>query len=230
MTLNIINYLSNMDSNSKLLLIVIAVISVLLILIFIFNFLSNRKIHSQAKMKRAYEKKLLAEIEEESKNIDVPKKTSFDEESVVKPNIEKIEPEEVIEVLQDDNESDIDRILRDIKEASLEDTMNLTQFEKEQEETAIISYDELCKRAGVQKKVYKAPSKKDEPVVIQKDTYNDKTSDEKPKYKPSKIVSPIFGIQEEKKGYVKIDNTMDELELEQTFLTNLKEFRSGLDS
>ena len=63
---------------------------------------------------------------------------------------------EIIEVLQEDNESDVDRILREIKEASKEETINLNEFEKEQEETAIISYDELCKKAGVKKKIYKA--------------------------------------------------------------------------
>lgn len=233
MTLNIVNYLSNMDDNSKLLLIIIAIISVLLVLIFIFNFLTNRKLKSQNRMQKAYKKKLFAEIEEESKNIDIPKKEYISKKTVeeihVQPIIEEepIEKEEVIEVLQDENESDIDRILREIKEASKEDSINLTQFEKEQEETAIISYDELCKRAGVQKKIYKAPTKSNETVEIKKE--EPKIESDKPKYKPSKIVSPIFGIQEEKKSFMNIDNSMDEMELDQTFLTGLKEFRNGLE-
>lgn len=234
MTLNIVNYLSNMDENSKLLLIVIAVISVLLILIFIFNHLSNKKENYQSKIQKANKRKLYAEIEAESKNIEIPKK-----EIVRKPVIEeKIHPieniieehieeqEEIIEVLQDENESDVDRILREIKAASKEDNINLTQFEKEQEETAIISYDELCKRAGVQKKIYKAPSKSNDIAEIKEEKI---VNEEKPKYKPSKIVSPIFGIQEEKKSFMSIDNSVDEMDLDQTFLTSLKEFRNGLE-
>lgn len=234
MTLSIVNYLSNMDENSKLLLIIIAVISVLLILIFFFNHLSNKKEKYQSKIQKANKKRLFAEIEEESKNIEIPKKEYV---KIEKPALEEpvkeikkeetIETEEVIEVLQDENESDVDRILREIKAASKEDSINLTQFEKEQEETAIISYDELCKRAGVQKKIYKAPTKSNEVVETIKEEKIE--SSEKPKYKPSKIVSPIFGVQEENKSFMNLDNSMNEMDLDQTFLTSLKEFRNGLE-
>lgn len=240
MDFNVMNYLSNMDQNSKFLLVIIAIISVLLVLIFIFNFLSNRKANAQKRMQRAYKKKLIREIEEDSKNIVVEKKeikrksvNTPVKETVVPVNEVKIEPtiqasnvvkepeEEVIEILQDDDESDVDRILREIKEASKEDNINLNEFEREQEETAIISYDELCRRAGVKKKIYKAA---EEPEII------DTKKEEKAKYRPSKIVSPIFGVQEEKqKPFMQIKDTEDEMDLDQTFLKNLKEFRSGLE-
>ena len=234
---NFINYLSNMDQNSKFLLIIIGVISVLLVLIIILNILSGRKQRLHKKLIRNNNKKLAREIEEASKNITIEKsKTTVKKdkevtipvkEVSVEPKVQlsnvvepEIEQEEIIEVLQDEDESDVDRILRDIKEASKEETMNLTEFEKEQEETAIISYDELCKRAGVKKKVYKTSNEME---------YVEPKSTEKTKYTPSKIVSPIYGVQEEKKSFINITSNDNEEDLDKTFLKNLKEFRNGLE-
>ena len=85
---------------------------------------------------------------------------------------------------------------------------DLTDFEREQEETAIISYEELCKKAGVEKKIYKTEPTK--PVY--------KVEEPKGKYRPSKVISPIYGVQ---------DDSRDDLD--QTFLRSLKEFRNGLE-
>lgn len=238
MTLSILNYLTNIDNNSKFLLTVIIIIIVLLILIFIFNYLSNKQVRRQRKLVREInkdakhiepikvrkedKKEKAVDLDNSNKKIEIEEKLIVSEPTVVNKNIsvvqdeiETIQDEEIIEVLQDDNESDIDRILREIKQASKEDSINLTEFEKEQEETAIISYDELCKRAGVKKKIYKA-NKEEEKVPIEA-TVNDSK-----KYKPTKFVSPIYGIQDAK---TKNDN----MDLDQTFLQNLKEFRSTLD-
>ena len=95
--------------------------------------------------------------------------------------------------------------------------MNLTEFEKEQEETAIISYDELCRKAGVKKKIYKAVS--EDALDVQKIVPD--INKEPKKFKPSTYVSPIFGAQKEKA-------TVEE-DLDKTFLQNLKDFRSTLD-
>ena len=241
MTLSILNYLTSIDNNSKFLLTIIIIIIVLLILIFIFNYLSNKQVRRQRKLVREINKdakhiepikvKTEEKKQELSKKIEISdnnKKNEIEEKliiseptvvnkniSVVQDDIETIDDEEIIEVLQDDNESDIDRILREIKQASKEDSINLTEFEKEQEETAIISYDELCKRAGVKKKVYKA--NKEEAKVPTEVTVNDSK-----KYKPTKFVSPIYGIEDSKtKG--------ENIDLDQTFLQNLKDFRSTLD-
>ncbi len=221
MYLNMINYLNNMDKNSRFLLIIIGVIVFLLILIFIINYLGDRKVRLQ----RSNRKKLIAEVNKEAMKIkEIPKKVVQKQEpapavqTISANEIEKPkeEEEEIIEVLQEDNESDVDRILREIKEASKEETINLNEFEKEQEETAIISYDELCKRAGVKKKIYKAAT---EEVQKEVETIVN-NSDDKKKYKPSTFVSPIFGIQ---------DKQVEEDDLDKTFLQNLKEFRSTLD-
>lgn len=222
MILNNINFLANLDKNSRFLLTIICIISFLLILIFIINYFSER----QNRIKLKNRKKLVKEINREAKNI-VPEKKEISKKQDISPATqtisikqepeEVIEEEEVIEILQDDNESDVDRILKDIKKASKEETMNLTEFEKEQEETAIISYDELCRKAGVKKKIYKAVS--EDALDVQKIVPD--INKEPKKFKPSTYVSPIFGAQKEKA-------TVEE-DLDKTFLQNLKDFRSTLD-
>ena len=72
------------------------------------------------------DKKLIKEINREAKNI-VPEKKEISKKQDISPATqtisikqepeEVIEEEEVIEILQDDNESDVDRILKDIKNA-----------------------------------------------------------------------------------------------------------------
>ncbi|MBO6195246.1 MAG: hypothetical protein J6O56_02725 [Bacilli bacterium] len=227
MKVNIMNILTNMDKNSRFLLTIIGIISFLLILIFIINYFSERKTRIQNKKK----KRLLKEINLEAKNIvpakkEQPKKVDISpatQNISVKPEVEETldidEEEEVIEILQDDNVSDVDRILREIKKASKEESMNLTEFEKEQEETAIISYDELCKRAGVKKKIYKTVT--DDAMDVSKIVPD--INKETKKFKATKYVSPIYGVEKEP---VK---EMVEEDLDKTFLKNLKEFRNTLD-
>ena len=230
MYLNVVNYLNNMDKNSRFLLIIIGIISFLLILIYIINFFTGREVKKMEKIRRANKKKLLKEINKKAKEIEAtpktiePKKSSpaVEEISIKKeePEVSEVievmdEPEEeIIEVLQEDNGNDIDRILNDIKKASKEDSINLNEFEQEQEETAIISYDELCKRAGVKKKVYKAVT--EETMDVSKIVPEIK---ENKKYKPSRYVSPIYGVEKEQ----------TEEDMDKTFLQSLKEFRNTLD-
>ena len=221
MYLNIINYLNNMDKNSRFLLIIIGIISFLLVLIYIINFFAGREVKKMEKIRKANKKKLMKEINKKAKEITIePKKSSpaVEEISIKKEEPETVEvleeQEEIIEVLQDDDGNDIDRILNDIKKASKEDSINLNEFEREQEETAIISYDELCKRAGVKKKVYKTVSEE----TIDVNTIVPEVN-EKKKYKPSRYVSPIFGVEKEQ----------SEEDLDKTFLQSLKEFRNTLD-
>ena len=223
---------NNMDKNSKFLLIIIGVIIFLLVLIFIINFLGNRKSKKMDRIRKANKKKLAREIEFESKNIEPVTKVSKEKvsaETIIQEEkeevIEEIEKnevleveDEIVEVLNDEKESDVDRIIREMKNVVPEDNFNLTEFEREQEESAIISYEELCKKAGVEKKEYgKQNTVKVEEVKPKKELY-------KGNYKPSKFASPIFGYQEEKEEYRKKED-----DLNQTFLKSLKEFRSGLE-
>ena len=61
MYLNIVNYLNNIDKNSRFLLIIIGIISFLLILIYIINFFTGREVKKMEKIRRANKKKLLKE-------------------------------------------------------------------------------------------------------------------------------------------------------------------------
>ncbi len=202
MIANFTNFLSNMDRNSQFLLIIIFVIVFLLILIFIINSINAKRAKKMISKQNAYKRKLSEEIDKEAKNI-------------ITNNIEiKVSPkkaEEDIEVL-DESKDEIDEILDDMKSNDTVASFNLTDFEKEQEETAIISYEELCKKHGVEQKVY---TKKEE-IVMEKVNNIVENKNENQKFKPTQYVSPIFGLQQEENK-------------DQAFLTNLKEFRSGLE-
>lgn len=200
MITNFTNFLSNMDKNSQFLLIIIFIIVFLLIIVMVINSINTRRAKRYLEKKNAYKKKLQQEIDLEAKNINISK-----------PIIKTREVEEEIEVL-DDSKDDIDVIMDDLKENSAIPSFNLTDFEREQEETAIISYEELCKKHGVEQKIY---SKKEETIMEKvSNIVENKVSEQK--FKPTKYVSPIFGIEQEEA-------------MEQTFLTNLKEFRNGLE-
>ncbi len=204
MITNFTSFLSDMDKNSQFLLIIIFVIVFLLILIFIINSINSRKAKKFLEKQNAYKRKLREEIDLEAKNIITEEKKT----NIKAP--QKVIDEE-IEVL-DDSRDDIDEILDDLKAGASTPGFNLTDFEREQEETAIISYDELCKKHGVEKKIYT----KNEEAVIEKVNNIVENKNEEHKFKPTRYVSPIFGLEQQEAK-------------EQAFLTNLKEFRSGLE-
>ena len=123
-----------------------------------------------------------------------------------------------------------------------QEPINLTRFEEEQEKDAIISYDELVKRAGAKKIVYKVETK-EEPIEEEKieELKEEPKTEYTPKFKTSQIISPIYGIQKEKEEKIDVIldveeylfkkdkndslETMDDME----FLGTLKTFRSELD-
>ena len=194
MIANFTNFLSNMDKNSQFLLMLIFIIVFLLIMIFIINSINSRRARRFIRKQKAYKRKLKEEIDMEARNI-------------VTQNIEvKAYPEEIEEEVEilDDSKDDIDEIIDDIKENN-NFGLNLTDFEREQEETAIISYEELCKKHGVEQKIYN----KEEKNIIEKVTDIVENKVDNQKFKPTKYVSPIFGLQQEEAS-------------DQAFLTNLK--------
>lgn len=197
MIANFTNFLSNMDKNSQFLLIIIFIIVFLLFLIFIINSINTRRAKRYLRVQNSYKRKLQEEIDLEAKNI-------------VTDNI-KVVPkrDEEIEVLDSEND-DIDNIIDELKSSSPVSTFSLTDFEREQEETAIISYEELCRKHGVKQKVY---TKNDETIM---EKVNNIVENKTSGFKPTQYVSPIFGLQQEEAN-------------DQAFLTNLKEFRNGLE-
>ncbi|MBR2712182.1 MAG: hypothetical protein IKE73_00580 [Bacilli bacterium] len=202
MIANFTNFLSNMDKNSQFLLIIIFIIVFLLFLIFIINSINAKRARRINAKKSAYRRKLIEEIDNEAKNI-VPNNIKVEH----KKAMTKVEEE--IEVLDSEND-EIDDIIDDLRVNNNVSTIDLTDFEREQEESAIISYEELCKKHGVPQKLYN----KEETTVIEK--VNNIVENKTSVFKPTQYVSPIFGLQQEEAK-------------DQAFLTNLKEFRSGLE-
>ena len=200
MMANFTNFLSNMDKNSQFLLIIIFIIVFLLFIIFIINSVNSRRARRYQAMQKAYKRKLKEEIDLEAKNIIA--------ENVKPVSVPK--KEEEIEVLEEFND-EIDDIIDDMKSSSVS-PLNLTDFEREQEETAIISYEELCRKHGVEQKIY---SKEDKNIIEKVNNIVENKMEEH-SFKPTRYVSPIFGLQQEE-------------EKDQAFLTNLKEFRNGLE-
>ena len=156
-----------------------------------------------------------------------------------KEEIEVMDDIEEIEVVSDENSIDKISML-------LEDNINnpkpidLTEFEEEEEKNAIISYDELVKKAGAKKIVYKI-----EKATINEDVKEEKLEikNENKKFKASQVISPIYGIKKQQEVKNELEEFIDlenmpvnekkyideDLQKDITFLTSLKTFRSNLD-
>ncbi len=142
----------------------------------------------------------------------------------------------------------------EIAEDSNEDEDNIDEFEREQEENAIISYQELMAAADklkhqADKYEAKVEDSADTKVHDAMNTYKEHTDkimsvksnkEEHRGFKNSEIISPIFGIQKEgKKSSLKRQNDgiinrayeekrQSESEKNMDFLNSLKEFRRNL--
>lgn len=246
---NVFYMYSNMDSSSQILLFLIVLVGLMLVSIFIINFIIKRKNERYDKKFNPINRYINAtsKIEKnkkvkEIKNIKIEtKKPEVKEEVVKEEKIEVMEDPEVVEVVSDSNTIDKISML-------IEDNINnpkpidLTKFEEDEERNAIISYDELVRKAGAKKIVYKTPKttiaeeKKEEKIEIKNDT-------EKTKFKASQVISPIYGRQkqiekkEELEEFIEVEDIPvkknksvdDEMMKDVTFLTSLKTFRSNLD-
>jgi len=245
---NIFYMYSNMDGSSQILLFLIILVALMLVSITIINKITKKR---NEKYDRFYnpinkynrvmdrEKKIKEEKHFEKEKVipiePINKLEDLDEE------IEIMEDPEVIEVVSDDNS--IEKI-----SSLIEDNINnpkpidLTKFEEEEELNAIISYDELVKKAGAKKIVYKTEKATiSEPKIEEKIEVKDTNSN---KFKASQVISPIYGIKkaiqkpvDEVEEFVDLQDlpvsnnklSDEELQKDITFLTNLKTFRSNLD-
>jgi len=123
----------------------------------------------------------------------------------------------------------------------------IEKFEQEQEENAIISYQELIKQAEVKRNYpnedFEKIEKKVEDVIEvteEKPKKEKKQKKEEKKFKNSEIISPIFGVQspdeykeELREKELKKENSKDlKVAYEENdnidFLKSLKEFRNNL--
>ncbi len=123
---------------------------------------------------------------------------------------------------QQEAKNELERVFKQMSEdlEKNEPKQIIDNFEKEQEENAIISYQELLKQAEEKRK---HPNMTDE-----KETEK--------KFHNSEIISPIFGIQKEpvyksdiknNRNYEKLDFAYEK-ETAAEFLNSLKEFRKNL--
>lgn len=248
--LNKIFYMySKMDNSSQILLFLIILVALMLVSICIINAITKRrndKYDREFNMVDRYSKtmqKTKKVKHEPIKPVKVEAKKEVKEIKIEKPakeEIEVMEDPEVIEVVSED--SSIDKI-----SMLLEDSENnpkpidLTEFEIEEEKNAIISYDELVRRAGAKKIIYKP-----EKATINEEIKEDKIeikNDNKSKFKASQVISPIYGIKkqtekkEELEEFIDLENISNEkkkyidndIQKDITFLTSLKSFRSNLD-
>ncbi|MBR4830628.1 MAG: hypothetical protein IKZ96_02560 [Bacilli bacterium] len=211
---NIIYMYNGLDRNNKLLIVIILIIVALLVIIGLYNLISS--IVTKIKYKKR-NKNIDEQINNEYKKQEVkvepvePVYTETKEEVIEKYEKTVSEEMEEIETL-DETCTDLDEILVEMMNIGAQEEFDLTDFEREQEENAIISYGELCKKAGVEQIVY--PKKEINKEVEEKIDKEVHTS-----FKPSTVISPIYGVQKEES---------EKEEEENDFLGRLKEFRSGL--
>lgn len=156
-------------------------------------------------------------VKEENKHADISVSlatNNIPEISKEAPNMEEIldikeEPkkEEVQEVKKEDKveKSSIEDVLR-LMNADLEKQKyeNIDRYEEEQEENAVISYQELLDRKMA---LNEEKKEKQQEAFI-------------PKFSNTEFISPIFGRVEKKEEEIEV--------LDEDFLNNLKEFRSNL--
>lgn len=251
---SILHMYSNMDNSSQILLFLIILVSLMLVSIFIINYatkrrneriLSGGKKKKVTKIKTEIEKEIKPSVDIKNKNIEEPKKEILD---IIEEEIKnKEEVEEVVKVVP--RKTSIEDITKLIEDTLEQEPINLTKFEEDQEENAIISYDELVKRAGAKKIVYKC---EDENDILDISTKKEEikvqpveTKIEEPKrFKASQVISPIFGVQKQKEepdevleSFIDLEDfslnekkeNTNESKNDMEFLTSLKEFRSGLE-
>lgn len=224
---------SEMDRSSLILLFLIILVFLMIVSITVINLITkskNKKYDISNKNIKKYSELINDEIV-----VDKDKEISEEIES-----LELDEPKEEIIVTKPNSIEEISRLIEDTLE---QEPIDLTKFEEEQEKDAIISYDELVKRAGAKKIIYRAETKaeeKKEPVVTIKEENNNEKKINKEyssTFKASQIVSPIYGIKKTEnieENFIdleefKLDETKSEEERENEFLGNLKTFRNNLD-
>jgi hypothetical protein len=121
--------------------------------------------------------------------------------------------------------------------------IDLTRFEQDQEENSIISYDELMKKVGKEPETSKQDFSL--PDLVHKIEVDEEIEKEAPfanpakeeKFKSSVFISPVFGIQDQARTIIKEEppkpkeNTyvQENYAEEETFLTNLRNFRKNLE-
>ena len=173
---------SDMDKISQILLFLIVLVFLMLISITVINLITKKK-NNKYDMENRNIKRYSDLIKEED-NVEAPvapakvveakkempklivkeekKKTPEIIEKLDEEEIESLEIEEPKEEVIVTKPSSIEEISKLIENTLEQEPIDLTNFEEEQEKDAIISYDELVKRAGAKKIIYRAETKAEE--------------------------------------------------------------------
>lgn len=160
-----------------------------------------------------------------------------------KPKNESISQSKLESEPEEEISSELEAVLKQMQE-SLDQEKDVTQmFEEEQEEKAIISYQELV-RANLKQEIKEEPRKEEFDIPkIEEDIPILDTKEEK-KFKQTDFISPIYGTMdvrsvprkakiEEAKDFdieeaLNLNGISEEKKKNAEFLKSLKEFRSNL--
>lgn len=179
-------------------------------------------------------------INEEQLGVEKPQETS--KTKIEKVEKEKIEPKhkEEIEVLQPQEEItkietkepeqklentsslEIERLLARMKEDLKNEESNPERFEREQEEQAIISYEELVQAVKNQENMdidSQTPiSNRELEKQIEKMKQHEKEQEEKKSgFHTSQFISPVYGVQKEKKQVPDLKKELNQFQHEFQF-------------
>lgn len=263
---------SNMDSKSQILLFLIILVALMLVSILIINYVtkkrnnkillkdntnkkisilkqkindSNNDIKPLIDLKKTNKNKIeIKEKQKENDKIDIIENTELSNKSVQTEE----KTDEVVKIVS--KKTSLDDITKLIEDTLETGPIDLTKFEEDQEENAIISYDELVKRAGAKKIIYKCEEQTpildviDNEKITPENTIKQEINTSPRKFQASKVISPVFGVQKETEEKDDVLETFIDLEefsfnenkdnkiesqSDMEFLTSLKEFRNGLD-
>lgn len=212
-------------ADRDLIIIALAALAVIILGIIIF-YISNKNF----KMKN-----IIFEDDEEEIKKEKPKQELTEEQKKAKAELQRV----------------FDQMSADLESKNPRQT-EIDAFEKEQEENAIISYQELMRQANTKEEPINSIIKEEKPQIpVQLEIETLEETEEPKKFKNSEIISPIFGIQgkdskpnveykkkekpviakhaydEVKQNYEGIKQNYEE-DNNRDFLNSLKEFRKNL--
>lgn len=219
----------DLDSTEKILF--YSIIGLLVLVILLLSLLLRKKKPKKIKEKKIKEKRKNETLLLEEAFSDKEEDINIDQDKNI--NIEK--PEKAI----DNKRIDLEKIKQQLEEDAKNKNIDLTHYEKDQEENAIISYEELKKAAAKEDKQLDFDD-----VVEQIQARNEVVEEKKIPYKPTPFISPIFGIEKPNieikeepivqrpkslEETLSIEPISKEIKKNDEFLEALKDFRKNLD-
>lgn len=238
------NFIDLLLNDSVLFLIGITIVVLIVLIIICIILLKKRyDLDNHSNGEAFKERDVLAELSTLTK-VEEPVKEDIQIET---PNVEKavIEENKV-----DDNKIDLEAMLSQMEETLNEKEKAIVTFEQEQEEKAIISYEELKKAVNQNNntEVTKVETLEPKPIIKSVSVPNQEVNNNDNKgFKNTDFISPVFGKMENNYEYPKIgefdereERSIDKVnqnlnfakhreDKNEAFLDNLKQFRKNLE-